>query len=88
MKIKEGFMLKEIAGDIVVVPTGNNVVDFSAIIMLNETGSFLWKALEGGADKPQMLKLMLAEYSVDAQTAEADIDSFIQKMLDNNLLDG
>ena len=46
MKLKEGFMLKKILDDYIVVPTGNNIVDFAVAVSLNETGAFLWKQLE------------------------------------------
>ena len=45
MKIREGFILKEIAGSYVVVPVGDDLVDFSLMITINETGAFLWNCL-------------------------------------------
>ena len=46
MKVKDGFIVKKVVDDYVVVPVGDNFVDFSSIINLNETGAFLWKCLE------------------------------------------
>lgn len=45
MKIKEGFILRTIAGQHVVVPTGQHL-DLSLMITLNETGAFLWEKLQ------------------------------------------
>ena len=45
MKIQPGFTLKEVADSFVIVPTGSNIVDFSAMITINETGAFLWECL-------------------------------------------
>ena len=49
MILKEGFLLREIAGEIVVLPTGNDL-DLNMMITLNETGKFLWERLEKGAE--------------------------------------
>lgn len=87
VKIKEGFILKEIAGDFVVVPIGDNIVDFSATIILTESGALLWKNLANGANEEQLLKAMLAEYDTDAETAKKDIKAFINKLSQNNLLE-
>lgn len=45
MKIKEGFMLRQVAESWVVVPMRNEELDFNGMITLNETGAFLWKRL-------------------------------------------
>ena len=47
MKLKEGFMLKEVAGSYIVIPVGQ--VDFTAMITVNETGAFLWEQLMDGS---------------------------------------
>ncbi|MDD3766559.1 MAG: PqqD family protein [Eubacteriales bacterium] len=87
MKIKDGFILKEIAGESVVVPVGDNIADFSATIILSESGAFLWRALEKGANEEQLLKSILSEYNIDAQTAKEDIKAFIDKLTIHNLLE-
>ena len=87
MKIKDGFALKTIAGTNVVVPMGSNVVSFKAIITLNESGAFLWQSLETDITKEQLLEAMLKEYNVDSQTATADIDEFLSKLREADLLD-
>ena len=51
MKLKDGFLLKEIAGSWVVVPVGEQVVDFQMMITLNETGAFLWEKLKNKVSK-------------------------------------
>ena len=45
MKIKDGFILKEMAGSWVVVPVGENMVNFQMMMTLNESGAFLWNQL-------------------------------------------
>ena len=81
MKLKEGFLLREIAGDTVVIPTGETV-DLNMMITLNDTGSFLWQKLEEETDEAGLVKALLAEYDVDELTAQTHVASFVQKLND------
>ena len=56
MKIKEGFLLRTVAGSNIVVPIGAGSIDFSGVITLNEVGAFLWKLLEEPTNKEAMLE--------------------------------
>ena len=87
MKIKEGFMLKQVCDEYMVVPVGAASVDFKSVIRLNETGAFLWKLLENGAEKADMLKDILDEYDVSEEIASTDIDAFIIKLTQAGILD-
>lgn len=86
MKIKKDFILKQIAGSYVVVPVRQQAVDFSGIIKLSETGAFLWKLLENGADREELVKKLLDEYLVDEAVAEQDVDRFIERLNETGLL--
>ena len=87
MKIKSGFMLREIAGQWVIIPLGARSVEFNVIMTLSESGALLWKKLEKGSNKNELLAATLAEYAVDKDIAEADIDSFIQAIQTKGLLE-
>lgn len=86
MKIKSGFMLRNIADQWIVVPLGERVVDFNGLITLNETGAFLWQRLEEGADKQQLIEALTEEFEVDEDTAMADIGEFIDCLLTGKIL--
>ncbi|MBQ4128406.1 MAG: PqqD family protein [Ruminococcus sp.] len=87
MKIKSGFVLKEIAGSHLVVPLGSQVVDFGAIIKLSETGAFLWSMLEQESSYEQLVCALTSEYDVDKAKAQKDVDSFINKLKEADLLE-
>ncbi len=88
MKIADGFMLRQIADSYVVVPTGDNLVDFSSMITTNETGSFIWKCLEKGMNGEDITKALLSEYEgVGADEAKNDVDEFISSLKENNILE-
>ena len=87
MKLKEGFLLKEIAGSWVVVPVGEQVVDFQMMITLNETGAFLWEKLKSETKKEELLDALLSEYDVERAVAEADIDEYLKTLSEKELLE-
>ena len=86
MKIKNGFVLREVAGSYIVVAVGEAVKNFNGIINLNETGAFLWKILEKGATKEQLIAKLLEEYDVDEKTAAEDVGKFINKLSEAKLV--
>ena len=85
MKIKDGYILSEVAGKTVVLPTGDDL-DLSKMITLNDTGKFLWQELQQDTNEDNLVSALLREYSVDETTARADVSSFINKLKDNGLL--
>ena len=87
MKIKDNFLLKEIAGSYMVVPVGSELVDMNCMITLNESGAFLWKSLSEETTKEAVLEAMLKEYDVDKDTALADIEEFIANLRNIGALD-
>lgn len=87
MKIKQGFILREVAGNYIVVAVGDMAKQFNGMINLNETGAFLWKNLEKGCTKEELLAKLLAEYNVEKDLAETHIDKFITQLTGANLLD-
>ena len=88
MKIKNGYMLREVAGEAVVVPSGKVSLNFQGIISLNETGALLWKQLEQGCEKKDLVQALLDEYEVDAETVEKDVNEFLKLAGDAGLIDG
>lgn len=80
MKIKEGYVLREVARNNIVVPLGDAEVSFKGIMTLNDVGTFIWKILENGATKEELLNAVLNKYDVDEETASKDIDRYIVKL--------
>ena len=87
MKIKDGFVIRNVADTFVVVPVGDKLVDFSAMMTLNETGAFLWNCLAENITKEQLVEKMCGEYDVDEKTAAADITEFLDILDSKNILD-
>ena len=87
MKIKDGFVVREIAGECVVVALGEASKVFNGIIKLNETGKVIWSMLSDGSDKETVVSAILAEYEVDRETVEADFDRFVATLEGANILE-
>lgn len=88
MKIKSGFMLRNIAGSKIVVAVGRRTVEFNGIINLNDTGAFLWERLENGATEDELVSAILNTYTdVDEPTARESIRSFVKTLREANCLD-
>ena len=87
MKVRDNFILKKIAGSFVVVPVRTRAVDFSGIIKLSESGAMLWELLAVGAERDDLIAKLLAEYDVDEAKASADVDSFIGRLQEADLLE-
>jgi hypothetical protein len=86
MKLKDGFMLREIAGTWVVVPLGQRVIEFNGLMTLSDSGAFLWKMLEMGAEIDELLEGIIEEYEIDKATAQMDIDEFIGQIVEKGII--
>lgn len=87
MKIKNNFVLRTVAGQTIVAPIGDAAISFNAMISLNESGTFLWKALETETTEEQLVAALLDEYEVSEDVALADVSAFLNKMREAKLLD-
>lgn len=87
MKIKEGFILRNVAGSNIVVPFGDRCLDFNGMITLNETGAFIWKQLENGAEEADVVKAILAEYEVEEDRAVQCVRDFVAKLKEADCLE-
>ncbi len=86
MKIKDGYMLREVAGNSVVVAVGKATLDFNGLITLNGSGTFLWKRLAEETSPEALLTALLGEYDIDEATAQKDIAEFIGKLKGADLI--
>lgn len=87
MKLKDGFVLRQVGGTYVVVAVGLQTLDFKGMIRLNETGAFLWEKLSGAeCSEADLVAAMTAEYDVDEATAAADVATFVNSLKEASLL--
>jgi hypothetical protein len=80
MRIKSGFIIREIAGSPVIIPIGERVIDYKGMMLPNETGAFLWRELQNETTFERLLQSMLDAYDVEEATASADIEEFLNEL--------
>lgn len=87
MKLKTGFLLHQVCDTFIVFSADGQMLDYSSMIRLNQTGAFLWNCLaEKEHTKQSLIETLLNHYDTDEATATADVNEFIQFLEDNHLL--
>lgn len=90
MRIKEGFVLRSIADNYMIVAEGIEQIDFNKVVSLNETAAELWKAVQGQVfSKDDLCKLLLNMFpgAVDEATAAADASALADKWVEAGLVE-
>lgn len=87
MKIKQGFVLRNMDTMHLIAPTDSKQNEFQRIFSLNETGAFLWRMLENGADQGCLVEALMREYDVEETAAFDDVEEFLKKLQEMGVLE-
>jgi hypothetical protein len=87
MKIKEGFALREVHGQGIVIATGKRALSFNGMIRLNEVGTMIWKLLEEGTELQEIARKITADYKVEERAAAEDVSALLDKLLTAGILE-
>ena len=87
MKIKEGFILREIADTIVAVPTGELVNEFQGMIKLTNSAKFVWELLQEDTTIDEIADKLSKKYNIDINKAKEDTEKFINNLKESNLIE-
>ena len=79
-------VLREIAGEYVLIPMGETALKIQKLICLTESSAMLWKLLAEGTTEEAMVKALLDTYEVEPETAKADTAVFLENMRTLGLL--
>lgn len=77
MKLSKDFVLRQVAGTWVVLPLKSDTLDFNGMIRLNDSGTMLWKCLEQGGNREDLVSALTAKYAVTPEEAGNDVDEFL-----------
>jgi hypothetical protein len=86
MKIKEGFVLKNVAGEHIVIPVGNKAINFNGLITLNKSGKLLFESLSEEKSIDDLVSILLTHYEIDEKQAKEDVISFINKLKNKDII--
>ena len=88
MKIKQGYRLRPLGNEYILVAEGLEALDANTMVSMNATAAFLWKAVEGKSfDAETLVQLLLDEYEVDRATAEQDVKALLQTWNKANIIE-
>lgn len=80
-KARSDFALREISGENVLIPIGNQVFRNNSVIVMNDTAMFMWKALKSELSLFQLVKALVDEYEISADAVLDDVDRFLTALL-------
>jgi hypothetical protein len=77
---KDGFILREVSDQTVIVPTGRLIVDFNCLITLNASGRWLWDHLDQFDGAEALSEAMAIQFQVDKMVARKDVEEFLAEL--------
>lgn len=86
MKISDQFILRNVAGDNLLIPSGPSALDVKGLILLSESGMLLYNKIKNGCTKEDLVAALTAEYDVSVQEAARDTDAFLEQMRQLHIL--
>ena len=86
MKIKDGFVVRDIMGQCVVVATGEASESFSGMIKLNDTGKVIWEGVASGKSEDEIVDFIVSKYDVEKDRAKTSVKKFIDEMKDRGFI--
>lgn len=89
MKLKDQLILREVAGQYVIVPTGKRVQEVTNIVYISASAAYLWDYMKDHEfEKEDLVQRIMEHYTgVTEEKAREDIEKFLKILADNNILD-
>ena len=87
MKACAGYVLRNIAGELLLMPTGDNIARFGGALLMNELSAFVWKKLQQPMTRDELLSAILDEYNIDEKTAAQDLDALLTELKEMQVIE-
>lgn len=87
MKLRDGFVVREIADSIVVVPTGDLLKDFQGMMTLNQSAQYVLELLSNEITEEALVHAFAEKYEVDEESAKTDVMSFVNILKEKKMLE-
>ena len=87
MKLIEGFCIRKILDETVIIPTGKAAHCLSGLISVNETGEFIFELLQTEQTMESLVAEMLEEFEVEKEKAEEEVEAFVKVLIENGMLE-
>jgi len=86
MNVKREFVLREIAGDLLLVPTGKTALDLNGMLTLNEVGAEIWRMLPEVKDEEEIVQRLLRDYEATAEEVRGDVSAFLDRLRELHII--
>ena len=80
MRLSKDLVLRQIAGQWVILPLADNRAGFAEMLRLNASGVMLWHVLEKDCRREALVDALISEYQISPELAQTDVDRFLEKL--------
>ncbi len=80
MKACDGFILRHVVGEYILMPAGDNIAKFRGTVLMNELSAFIWEQLQAPVTRDELLDRILDKYEIDSETAASDLDAVLAEL--------
>ena len=87
MKAKSGFVLRDVVGEKILMPVGDNITKFNGTVLLNAVSAFVWERLQEPVSKEELLQAVLDHFVIDEETASQDLDRLLGTFAELGILE-
>ncbi len=87
MKAREGFILRNLAGEYLLMPKGEKIKNYDSVVLMNELSAFVWGKMQNPVTQSDLLEAVLNEYDVDEKTAREDLDGLLAELKEAGVID-
>ena len=88
MVAKQGFVLRNVVDEHILMPTGDNIGKFNGTVLFNDVSAFVWEKLQSPMSKDDLLQAVLDEFEVEKDAAEADLDALLKQLYEYEVIEG
>ena len=86
-RFKKGFELKDVAGELLLLPRGADTVDYNYVTVFNEAGAIIYRAMADFTDIDTLAQLLVEKYSIGFDEARTETQAYIDKMLNEGFIE-
>lgn len=87
MKLNKEFAIREIDGDFILVPVGESALAFNGMMTTNRVGAFICEALKQDCTRGSLIRQLMDAFEAEEAVITADLDSFLSRLRELNLLE-
>lgn len=87
MKAKADFVVRNVVGEYILMPTNDNINKFDGTVVLNEVSAFIWNQLQQETTQEAVLAAVLEEFDVTREVAAKDLQALLGSFEEMGLLE-